>query len=210
MTEKESIFNAQIERILSLIPSGEDAQAYLRNLMESQTQSPTSEDTSLGPVSAFMLAPPSEPYASARIAVELLNNLKELAERRESFVDLGFIDWSLRPALPLRDGLLDTVINGEWQDLRQDVVRDLERSVCRLDIDFGSGYRQVGTGFVVAIKDDNLVIMTNAHVVKSSIPWQPGAAEFGWPEQEHVRFASDFARYSSFVSGKPLRIGSDL
>src|SRR5437879_4133177 len=131
----------QLQFIKALIPLGESMQAYLAQTLDEQIVAASGE-TAMG--IAMDIVPPSmlsptQIYASARIAVELLDDPQQLAAKPEGIVDLGVIEWLLRPALPLQDNRFESITAGPWQHLTGDTVETLARSVCRLDL-VVSGY----------------------------------------------------------------------
>lgn len=189
----------QIERHLQqiqlLIPAGKQTKAYLRRTLDRHIASISSE-TSMGVVPPSMLSA-TQVYASARMAVELIEYPDELAAKPEGIVDLGVIEWLLRPALLLKDGLFTSAVSGPWSGLPPDMVQTAAKSVCRLDLKI-DGYMPIhlGTGFVVGQDEDGqFVVMTNAHVVEEAV-------RYGWPALTGLELACDFARYSTSAGGR--------
>jgi hypothetical protein len=150
----------------------------------------------MGIVPASMLSA-TQMYASARIAVEIIDEPEELATKPEGIVDLGIIEWLLRPSLLLEDNLFEPLKSGPWQNLPSDIVQEPAKSVCRIDICL-DGYRptHIGTGFVVGEdKNGQLIVMTNAHVID-------GAIQYGWLNSSGLKLACDFARYTTMAEGQ--------
>lgn len=119
-------------------------------------------------------------------------NISLTKAKPEGIVDLGIIEGLLRPALTLKDGLIEPLHTGSWQKLPIDLVQQLEKSVCRLDI-LVEGYLpiHVGTSFVVGNDaSGRTVVMTNAHIVEAAL-------RYGWTILTGMQFVCDFARYSS-------------
>lgn len=194
---KSTQIGNQLERIKLLIPPNEDLKAYLRHTLDAQITS-VSSNTSMGIVPPHMLLP-TQVYASARMAVELIDQPRELQNKPEGIVDLGVIEWILRPALPINDGLFEPITAGPWKNLPSNLVQMQSQSVCRLDLVI-EGYEPVhiGSGFVVGEdKTGRSIIMTNAHVVDAAI-------KSGWTSVNELKFACDFERYSMEIGGTPF------
>jgi hypothetical protein len=198
MSSSIAQIESQLRRIENLVPPGEPVKDYLRGVLDNQIAS-MSEETSMGIVPTSMYSA-NKAYASARFAVESLDEPEELAQQgTEGIVNLGVIEWALRPALPLPDNLFEPPAAGPWHGLEADLVEGPARSVCRLDLSI-KGYQpsHVGSGFVVGEDDkDRLVIMTNTHVVREA----RNAGWMAWPE---VGFACDFKRYATGAGGPLL------
>lgn len=181
-----------LQKIQALIPPSKGIKEYLRQTLDTQIAA-ISTATAMGITPASLLSP-TRVYASARIAVEFVDDPQKLAAKPEGIVDLGIIEWLLRPALPLKDGLIEPVSTGPWQQFANNLVQQLEKSVCRLDI-LIEGYlpMHVGTGFVIANDAaGRAIVMTNAHIVE-------GALRYGWSSLTGIQFVCDFARYSSML-----------
>jgi hypothetical protein len=179
-----------LQRIQALIPPDIGMKEYLRQTLDEKISS-ISTSTSMGIVPPSLLSA-TQVYASARIAVELVDDPERLAAKPEGIVDLGVVEWLLRPALLLRDGLIESVAAGPWKGLAADIVQQYANSVCRLDI-VVEGYipLHVGTGFVIG-KDANgrNIVITNAHVVEEAI-------RLGWSSISGLKFVCDFERYAT-------------
>lgn len=195
MTDTIAGIEFQLQRIASLVPPGEDLKDYLRDLMDTQLAA-MSDKTPMGivPVSHYSAR---TAFSSARMAVEMVDSPEMLAEREEGIVDLGIIEWALRPALPLADNRFEPPVTGPWADLAADLVEAPARSVCRLDLVLRGAPYHIGTGFVAGEDaQDRLVIMTNRHVVSQ-------ARELGWTRAPVAGLACDFQRFS-IDEGGPL------
>ena len=191
-----------LQKIQLLIPAGKQTKAYLRRTLDRHIAS-ISSDTSMGVVPPSMLSA-TQVYASARMAVELIEYPDELAAKPEGIVDLGVIEWLLRPALLLKDGLFEPVASGPWVGLAPNIVQTTAKSVCRLDLSM-DGYTSIhiGTGFVVGQDGDGrFIVMTNAHVVEEAV-------RRGWPSVTGLKFACDFARYTTSAGGQLLRLANE-
>jgi len=190
MTNQLARVEYHLQKIQALVPPNKGIKEYLRQTLDTQIAA-ISTTTAMGITPASLLSP-TRVYTSARMAVELVDDPKKLAVKPEGIVDLGIIEWLLRPALPLKEGLIEPVCTGPWQQLAGNVVQQLEKSICRLDI-LIEGYQpmHVGTGFVVGNDaTGRAVIMTNAHVVE-------GALDYRWSSLAGIQFVCDFARYTS-------------
>lgn len=202
MSAMISQIESDIQRILQLIPPDEHPQEYLRALLDARLGSLASE-TSMGLVAP---APhtPVQTLASARMAVEMLEHPEQLSARPEGIVDLGTIEWQLRPALRLDGSNCFTPLpSGEWRDLAGDVVALQARSVCRIDLGIkDQGFFHVGTGFLVGTREDRLVVMTNAHVVEFAL-------RNGWPISSAVTLACDFERFSVDTGGLEHKVSEE-
>lgn len=189
MPKRLSQVEYSLERIKKLIPEGENARDYLARMLDQQIES-VSEDTPMGIVPSSILSP-VKVYASARMAVELLDEPEKLVTKKEGLVDLGIIEWLLRPAMRIKDGLLDQVSAGPWQSLPVNLIEASSQAVCRLDVAV-EGYDEtvhIGTGFIVGQDAQGRdLVMTNAHVLE-------GALQYGWTTTGSVMFGCDFARY---------------
>lgn len=187
MTGHDAEVRASLARIKETAPV-EDVQRYLADLLDEQLDAVAARRTSMGAV-AQPLRSPQQSLASARRTVELLDDPQRLADRPEGIVDLGVIEWLLRPAFLLRDGLFEPLSSGPWADLRGDLVQQVARSVCRIDVVMGTGGGvHVGTGFLVGTdQQGRFVVMTNAHVVNEV------RMRLGWPDVPGLELACDFA-----------------
>lgn len=158
------------------------------------------------------IVPPSvlsqtQMLASARIAAELIDTPERLAVKPEGIVDIGMIEWLLRPALPLNNDEFEPMESGIWKNLPSDIVARQSSSVCRLDIVIDtSDPIHIGTGFVAG--EDSMgrfVIVTNAHVVDEVV-------RLGWPANKRILFGCDFSRFSVDIGGElcPVEIDYKL
>jgi hypothetical protein len=188
-----------LKRLSALIPDGKNVKDYLQNTLEEHIAS-VSPDTPMGIVPVSMLSA-TKLYASASMAVELIETPEQLAEKPESLVDLGIIEWLLRPALLLKNGLIESPATGPWQQLKPDIVAAPTKSVCRIDLCM-DGYTPIhlGTGFVIGTNvSGQFVVMTNAHVID-------GAKQYGWQSQDGINLACDFTRDSVDISDQLLSL----
>ncbi len=185
----------QVERLRTLVPTGAEFQSFLAQIVDQQISS-VSPDTPMGIVPLSVLSK-TKMLASARIAVELIDKPAQLAAKPEGIVDLGVIEWLLRPALPLKDGRLKELTSGPWKHLASDVVEGQSSGVCRLDVAIeGSDPIHIGTGFVAGEDPKGrFVIVTNAHVVEEVL-------RIGWPSRRGIVFGCDFARFDVTAGGE--------
>lgn len=189
------VIQTQIKRLRTLIPPGEEFRKYVAHTIDEQIASVTS-NAQMGIVAPSVLSK-TQLLASARMAAEMIETPDMLAAKPEGIVDLGVIEWLLRPALPLKDDIFDPVESGMWNQLKTDAIRPLSSAVCRLDISINeSNPIHVGTGFVAG-KDSKkrFVIVTNAHVVEEVL-------RIGWPANGHIVFGCDFCRFSVEAGGE--------
>jgi len=176
-----------LQRLELLVPDGKNVKDYLASTLEEHIAS-VSPDTPMGIVPLSMLSA-TKIYASASMAVELIETPEQLAEKPESLVDLGIIEWLLRPALLLNNGLLESPASGPWQQLKPDIVEASAKLVCRIDLCI-NGYTPIhlGTGFVIGTNvNEQFTVMTNAHVID-------GAKQYGWPSKDGINLACDFTQ----------------
>lgn len=185
----------QIERLRALVPPDKDFRRFLADAVDQQISS-VSPDTPLGIVPPSILSK-TKILASARIAVELVENTAQLASKPEGIVDLGVIEWLLRPAMPLKDGRLEGVTSGPWKQLSSAAVEAQSSSVCRIDVVIdGSDPIHLGTGFVAGGDSaTKFIILTNAHVIEEAV-------RVGWPTNRRVVLACDFARFDVNSGGE--------
>ena len=189
MPSLETQIESAVARIKALIPIGENTQDYLARHLDLQLES-ISTDAPMGVIPSSLLSK-TRMYASARISVEFIDQPERLVGRPEGVVDLGTIEWILRPALPLNEGLLEPVAGGPWRHVRANIVEKEEKGVCRLDVAMpGYDSIHVGTGFTVGTNLHVSNILTNAHVVEEAI-------RLGWTKSVDVRLGCDFNRYSA-------------
>jgi hypothetical protein len=184
----------QLARLRTMIPPGDDLGEFAARTLDEQIAS-VAPDTPMGIVPPSILSK-TQMLASARIAVELIDIPDQLAAKPEGIIDLGVIEWLLRPALPLKNDVFETVESGIWKDLASDAVRRQASAVCRLDISLNeSDPIHIGTGFVAGEdKSGRLVIATNAHVVEEVL-------RIGWPADQHIVFGCDFSRFAVDIGG---------
>ena len=197
MTNTQRVVERLLARLRSLVPHGENLREFASQMLDQQIASVT-PNTSMGVV-PLPIPSQTQMLASARMAAELIDTPERLAAKPEGIVDIGVIEWLLRPALPLRHHMFEPIQSGIWRDLPSDVVAAQSTAVCRLDVTVdASDPVQVGTGFVAGEDDaGRSVIVTNAHVVDEVV-------RIGWPANERIVFACDFERFS-IDSGGELR-----
>ena len=142
--------------------------------------------------------PTQKLLASARYSAENLDQPKQILSRSEGIVDLGTIEWCLRPAFPIRGGRFSPPVSPPWNDLSADEISLPACRVCRIDMGFfGSEPFHLGTGFVLGSrKQDAYLIVTNAHVVSEAV-------RSGWPPDAGLSLYCDFDR-ASIEQGGPL------
>ena len=178
-----------LRRIQALLPPGEEPREYLGRLLDQEISAAGSGSAPMGVVPVPGAAP-IRLLASARTAVEMIHDPARLADRPEGIVNLGTIEWLLRPALPMPGGVPSNMLAGPWQWLPLPELAASARSVCRLDLVLpGYDPLHVGTGFVAGEDDrGRLLLLTNAHVVNEAV-------RLGWTLQKSVRFGCDFERF---------------
>lgn len=199
MSNLLSQIELSLQRLELLVPSGKNVKDYLTSTLEDHIAL-VSPDTPMGIVPVSMLSA-TKMYASASIAIEMIETPEQLAERPESLVDLGIVEWLLRPALLLKDGLLESPASGLWQQLKPSIVQDSAKSVCRIDLCM-DGYTPIhlGTGFVIGTNENGqFVLMTNAHVID-------GAKQYGWSSQSGINLACDFKRDTAGTSSQQFAL----
>jgi len=196
MRNEAAFVEWQLQRLRAMIPLGEDTRAFLARVVDDNIASAAS-DTPMGIVPPSVLSR-TRILASARMAVELIEKPDQLADKPEGIVDLGVIEWLLRPALPLRHNLLDEVESGPWKHLATDEVKVQSSSVCRLDVSISdSDPIQIGTGFVAGEDGaGRFLVVTNAHVLEE-------VRRIGWPEKPGIAFCCDFERFEPGIDGTP-------
>jgi hypothetical protein len=200
MTEEQArVVQESIQRISTLVPPEVDVKEYLRTILDTQ-MAPIFCERPMGVVPT-RLVPSANAYASARFTVELLDEPERILDRPEGIVDLGVIEWLLRPALPISDGLINCPASPPWNFLPEHIVESASKSVCRLDLVHGTqGPWQLGTGFIIGESADGiLTVMTNAHVVQEAL-------RLGWPAIEDLDLVCDFERYSTEFGGKLFKL----
>jgi Trypsin-like peptidase domain len=183
-----------LSRIRSLIPPGTDEKDYLRDCLDAHIEA-------LSPQAPMGIVPPSllsatQVIASARVTVERFDSPEEIAARPEGIVDLGTIEWVLRPALPISNVGIKMPSGPPWNTINQRPIAELSRAVCRLDI-LIKGYesRHVGTGFLIGGPElGRFLVMTNRHVTEA-------ATKLGWCKYDEVELVCDFERFSTTLGG---------
>ncbi len=199
MPNLRSQIELSLLRLDALVPDGKNVKDYLTSTLEDHIAS-VSPNTPMGVVPVSMLSA-TKIYASASIAVELIETPEQLAERPESLVDLGIVEWLLRPALLLKNGHFESPASGPWQQLKPDIVEAPAKSVCRIDLCM-DGYTPIhlGTGFVIGTNvNGQFVVMTNAHVIE-------GAKQYGWTSQVGINLACDFTRDTDSISNQQFSL----
>jgi hypothetical protein len=183
-------------RINALIPNKKNVKNYLQSILEEVISSASPDNPPMGIV-PISNASSTKIFASASMAVELIETPEKLAKKPGNLIDLGIIEWLLRPALLLKKGLIESPGSGLWQQLKSDLVEAPAKSVCRIDLCL-DGYTPIhlGTGFVIGTNaNDQFVLMTNAHVIE-------GAIKNGWSEREGIDLACDFTRETAGISDR--------
>jgi V8-like Glu-specific endopeptidase len=177
-----------LKRIKQLTPQNIDTKEFLRNVLDQQLEN-LSDNVSLG----IPVIGKKELYSSARFAVEDIDAPEKLLSEFQEGIPqvLGVIEWLLRPSFPLKGGYFDHPSSGPWVELSNDLVVDIEKAICRLDIQINNySPFQIGTGFVVGKDAQNrALIMTNMHVIE-------GAQQLGWLNSAFVTLGCAFERYS--------------
>ena len=167
MTQRTSQVAKSIARILALVPDAEDPKRYLTNLVDDAFRA-TSGGLPM-PMGVVPVTSRQRVLASALSTVELFESLHDVSARPEGLVDLGVLEWLLRPSLLLRDGRFEPVPTGPWAELPSDIGAVVSRSVCRIDVlAGGNGLIHVGTGIRVGRMGDSAAFLTNAHVAESA------------------------------------------
>jgi len=174
-----------VARLRSLVPDGADARDYLAGLLDEALTA--AEPPAMGVVAGRARRTSAQELASARFAVELLDEPEALAAKPEGIVDLGVCEWLLRPALLLDDQPCRMPTAGPWQALPADVPDRVARSVGRIDLLMPFGPVQVGTAWVAGADGDGRpVLVTNAHVVEEAIRLGWPATPVGWDPARHA------------------------
>lgn len=182
------ILQSMAQRILALVPQDAPAPEYLTSLLDEALDSGGGSATPMGIVAGT--ASTSNALASARKTAENIENVERICARPEGIVDLGTIEWLLRPSLPLVSDRFTPVECGPWKNLDNEMVATVARIVCRVDICIpGFEAIHLGTAFVVG-KDtlSRTVLLTNAHVVDTA------QIMYGWPKIKEVTLRADFDR----------------
>jgi len=198
MTVNPSIVGSKLARIRALVPDS-DFKGYVRTVLDRRI-SEASDDQSMG-IAACGLLSSQKLLASARYSAENLDSVEKVLSRPEGIVDLGTIEWCLRPALPIISGKISPPTSPPWNDLKVDEIAYAAYRNCRIDL--GISNREpfhLGSGFVVgSCKADTYLIMTNAHVVREAV-------RLGWPTEKGLELFSDFERVSVEESGPLYRL----
>ena len=195
MKDPIQLIQKHLARLRMLVPPGEEFHGFVAQTLDDQIAS-VAPDTPMGIVPPSVLSK-TQMLASARMAAELIDIPDRLAAKPEGIVDLGVIEWLLRPALPLKNDVFDPVESGAWKHLASDKVKSQSSAVCRLDVSINeSDPIHLGTGFVAGEDaKGRFVIATNAHVVEEVL-------RIGWPANQHIIFGCDFARFAVDVGGE--------
>jgi hypothetical protein len=185
MDGRLSLAAGSISRINSLVPSDRNPKEFLDELVDEALENDAVDEPI--PMGVVPGLPRQSVLVSAKRTVELLENVEAVCARPEGIVDLGVIEWLLRPSLLLTDGNFVPVKSGPWKKLKPTVTKDIARSVCRIDICIESDFRMhLGTGFFVGRKKGMLAIVTNAHVIEAA------RLRFGWPVNREVELSATF------------------
>jgi hypothetical protein len=204
MSHQAMVAQASIDRILALVPIGFSATEYLTSLLDATMESEQSGPTAMGVV---MQTGVTNVFASARRTAENIDNVELVCSRPEGIVDLGVIEWLLRPALLLRDGLITPLAEGPWRKLTGDLTRNIAHSVCRINVSI-SGFAPIhlGTGFVIGRDRRNLdVVVTNAHVVEFA------QSRFLWRRIPEVKIEADFGcEVEPIARSEPIELSTTV
>jgi len=186
MTEGLNSAERKVARIWALV-SQADVRGYVMFVLD-QKLADLSENRPMGIVPQPLL-PSQKLLASARYAAEYLDRPTKLLSRPEGIVDLGTIEWCLRPALPVRDGKISPPTSPPWNDLNADSMVGPSRRICRVDLGFADSEPfHLGTGFVIGNRQqDAYFVVTNAHVASEAI-------RLGWPTDSGLNLYCDFDR----------------
>lgn len=192
MKDSLSVVQQKIARIRSLVPQ-DDAKEYVVSMLDQRLGE--GDDRAMGIVPQPFLAN-QKLLASARFSAENLDQPTRLLSRPEGIVDLGTIEWCLRPALPMRNGRFSPPRSPPWDNLRADEMMLPASRVCRIDMGFANSEPfHLGTGFVLGNrKQDKYAIVTNAHVVSEAV-------RLGWPTDGGLSLYCDFDRTSVIEGG---------
>jgi Trypsin-like peptidase domain len=185
MQERVALVSESILRINALVPSGRDREEFLHALLDDALEA----DGDGGPIPMGIVPGLSRHsvLVSAKRTVELIENVPAISARPEGIVDLGVIEWLLRPSLLLQDGNFTSLKSGPWKNLTPTVGREIARAVCRIDVCIDSGLRMhLGSGFYIGHKEDMLAIITNAHVTEAA------RQRFDWPMNREVELCASF------------------
>jgi hypothetical protein len=195
MTNPTRFIQRQLDRLRTLVPADADFGGFVAHLLDERIAS-VAPDMAMGIVPPSMLSA-TQIFASARIATELVDSVDRLASKPEGIVDLGVIDWLLRPAMALKNNEFDPTGGGMWKSLPADAVKRQSTAVCRLDVSIGgSDPIHIGTGFVAGEDaSGRFVVATNAHVVEEVV-------RIGWTVDREIVFACDFRRFAGEVGGE--------
>jgi hypothetical protein len=198
MTENRSLVETRLARIRALAPD-EDFKPYITALLDSRISAAVDEEP-MGVVTSGLLSN-QRLLASARYSAENLDSLEKLLSRPEGIVDLGTIEWCLRPALPIRGGKIIPPTSPPWNELTENEISGAASRVCRIDLGFSDNEPfHLGTGFVLgAPKQDTYFVVTNAHVAAEAL-------RSGWPTEKDLSLFCDFDRTSVERAGSLYRL----
>ncbi len=187
MTENE--IKNQIEKIKRLVPEPYDPKEFLTETLLSLLKGSS-------PISMGITAINDRDTIRKRITDGLetaknINDPDKIRQTAEGIVSLYTIEWILRPALPIKNGRIETLQNGIWKDVEADIFETQSASVCRIDLDY---LGHLGTGFVVGENSEHYVILTNAHVIE-------GALNNYWRRDDQLKLRCGFAVEDSELAG---------
>lgn len=197
MTENRSVIEDKLDRIRSLVPDN-DFKAYVREVLD-RWISDASDEQPMG-IAAPGLS--SQKFlASARYSAENLDSAEKVLSRPEGIVDLGTIEWCLRPALPIVSGKISPPPSPPWNDLRAGEIAYAACRICRIDLGFSNHEPfHLGSGFVLgSCKRETYFVVTNAHVIAEAI-------RLGWPTEKGLDLFCDFERISVEQGGPLYRL----
>lgn len=160
-----SQIDSQVERIKRLIPEGESAREYLKEILQSLLKS--NEPISMGITISNGSIEDKRRLASTLITIENIDNTSKISQRPEGIVDLYTIEWLLRPALPIVNGIIEKLPDGGvWKEINGDIFLKESKAVCRIDLSFVG---HLGTGFLISQTEAHYIVATNAHVIEGAI-----------------------------------------
>jgi endonuclease G len=144
--------------------------------------------------------------ASAQRSVELFEDVQALCARPEGLIDLGVIEWLLRPALLLSQGSFAPIQTGPWKDLKPDSASSISQVVCRVDISLDPSCQlHLGTAFLIGWTDSvHAALVTNAHVIEAA------RQQFGWPTRDGIELVVNFRCEATQLTVEYLRISTEV
>ena len=203
MKSRERLAESMIQRIRAMVPTGMSATNFLTELVDEALDVQADGPTPMGIVAGVTK---SAVLASARKTAENVDSVARICARPEGIVDLGTIEWLMRPSVPLVDGAFSPIGHGPWRGLGEKFATTVACNVCRIEASTsGFGSFHLGTAFVLG--QDNAsrtVLVTNAHVVEAA------QLKFGWPRIKESVLKADFGREIGGRNGVSLAIDSEF